>query len=217
MARPTNDKNINEQEAKQRILNAAREVFSERGYTGASISEIAKRANVNKALPYYYFENKKEILEELVKAHVQLIFAKREASINRAGSINKESIDYFYERFFNFEKEGKEYLKILVTEIIKDSPDSLEVFKLLSPAFDEMVPEMKKSGLYVEDEIGLKVRAFFLSFMPLVMFQVLGEKWAEYYGVDREEVRRKFADAFKDTYIRRIHSLFFEGKNESGK
>jgi len=42
----------------ERILNAARTVFAEKGYSGAHVDEIAERAGVNKATIYYQIGDK---------------------------------------------------------------------------------------------------------------------------------------------------------------
>ncbi|MGI5900803.1 MAG: TetR/AcrR family transcriptional regulator, partial [Christensenellales bacterium] len=52
-------------EAKERILRASSRLFSEKGYDAARVSEIAHEAGVNKALIYYYFKNKEDILNTL--------------------------------------------------------------------------------------------------------------------------------------------------------
>jgi len=44
------------------ILDAALEVFAQKGFQDATISEIAKRANVAEATIYEYFENKENLL-----------------------------------------------------------------------------------------------------------------------------------------------------------
>jgi AcrR family transcriptional regulator len=49
-------------EVRRAILDAARYVFSEHGYSNASISHIAKRANVSPANVYVYFRSKLDIL-----------------------------------------------------------------------------------------------------------------------------------------------------------
>jgi AcrR family transcriptional regulator len=46
------------------LLRAAREVFGERGYRGASIREIARRAEVSEALVYRHFDTKEHLFEE---------------------------------------------------------------------------------------------------------------------------------------------------------
>ncbi len=48
------------------IMEAAHDVFCERGYADASISDIAERAHVVEGTIYRYFENKRELLVRVV-------------------------------------------------------------------------------------------------------------------------------------------------------
>ena len=56
-------------ESKDRILNEAVSVFAEKGKHGAVIEEIASRAEINKAMVYYYFGGR-EGLYRATLAHV---------------------------------------------------------------------------------------------------------------------------------------------------
>ncbi len=46
---------------RQRILAAAIEEFAERGSSGARVDSIARRADINERMLYYYFKNKDEL------------------------------------------------------------------------------------------------------------------------------------------------------------
>jgi len=52
---------------KERIIGAAKKEFSERGFSGARMSSIARRAAVNKALIHYYFKDKENLYLEVLK------------------------------------------------------------------------------------------------------------------------------------------------------
>jgi AcrR family transcriptional regulator len=54
------------EETRQRILDAARTLFMERGYAGATINEIANEAGIALKTVYAVFENKHNILIELL-------------------------------------------------------------------------------------------------------------------------------------------------------
>ena len=54
-----NDKQI-------QILQVAEELFSDKGFDGTSIREIAKKANINIAMVSYYFGSKEKLLESLI-------------------------------------------------------------------------------------------------------------------------------------------------------
>ncbi len=60
---------IDKHTAKERILMIAKREFAEKGFNGARLGDIAKKAGVNKALIHYYFNNK-EVLYENVIARV---------------------------------------------------------------------------------------------------------------------------------------------------
>ena len=56
------------------ILDAAECLFSDKGYRGTTISDIAKKMGVAQGLLYYYFKSKEEILESLIKRqHVSIM------------------------------------------------------------------------------------------------------------------------------------------------
>ncbi|MFI6408818.1 TetR family transcriptional regulator [Streptomyces sp. NPDC050548] len=54
-------------DTRDRILAAAREVFSERGYEKTSVRAIAKAAGVDSALVHHYFGTKEQVFESAVE------------------------------------------------------------------------------------------------------------------------------------------------------
>lgn len=54
-------------ETQERILKAGKIEFSERGYEGARMSRIAELAEANKAMIHYYYKDKHQLYEEVVK------------------------------------------------------------------------------------------------------------------------------------------------------
>jgi AcrR family transcriptional regulator len=56
----------------EQIVEAATQVFSERGYAGATTNHIAERAGVSIGSLYQYFPNKEAILVTLAKRHIQI-------------------------------------------------------------------------------------------------------------------------------------------------
>jgi len=60
--------------SKQRILNTASKLFSEFGFLGVSMEDIAKHLNITKAGLYYHFKSKKDLyLQVLERAFENLI------------------------------------------------------------------------------------------------------------------------------------------------
>lgn len=57
-------------ETRQRILDAAAQVFAEHGYSAGTTNRIAERAEVSIGSLYQYFPNKDAVLRALMDAHV---------------------------------------------------------------------------------------------------------------------------------------------------
>ena len=53
--------NTGQQQRREAVLRAAVEVFAKRGFQGATIEEIARRAGVAKGTPYLYFSDKADL------------------------------------------------------------------------------------------------------------------------------------------------------------
>ena len=51
--------------AREKILEAARNVFLRKGMYGARMQDIADEAGINKAMLHYYFKNKEQLFEEI--------------------------------------------------------------------------------------------------------------------------------------------------------
>src|SRR3954454_15574719 len=69
-------KRLSAEDRRAAILDSALEVFSRRGYNGASIDEIATAAGISKALIYEHFPSKKDLHVSLLERHVQDIFTR---------------------------------------------------------------------------------------------------------------------------------------------
>lgn len=54
----------------QELLEAALEVFAEKGFNAARVEDIAERAGVSKGTVYLYFETKEEVFRSLVRENL---------------------------------------------------------------------------------------------------------------------------------------------------
>jgi len=60
-------------EASEKILDAARDEFAQFGFAGARVDRIAERAEVNKAMIYYYFKSKENLYQSVIDQHFETI------------------------------------------------------------------------------------------------------------------------------------------------
>ncbi len=104
------------QNNKQRILDAAAALFADRGYDGVSVREIAERAEVTKPVIYYYFKNKRDLHETLIRqafSHAHQIHE----DIFHSETSMKQKLRMLMRAHFNFCKENPDVIKILFDAI----------------------------------------------------------------------------------------------------
>lgn len=68
-------------QTRQRVLQAALELFAERSYAGTSLRDIAERTDITKAALYYHFPAK----DALLRALIQPLLDELDACVREAG------------------------------------------------------------------------------------------------------------------------------------
>ena len=68
------------------ILDAAAQIFSQKGYHGTSMQDIALAVNLQKASLYYHVSSKQEILLELLNRGLDLLIEKVNAALEEPDS-----------------------------------------------------------------------------------------------------------------------------------
>ncbi|EYU15194.1 TetR/AcrR family transcriptional regulator [Photorhabdus aegyptia] len=71
------------------LLKIAAQVFAERGFDGASINEMAKRANASKGTYYSRFPSKEELLVAVVRQRIEEVEVGLDKTMNREPDIGK--------------------------------------------------------------------------------------------------------------------------------
>jgi AcrR family transcriptional regulator len=69
-----------------KILMAVRSVLAEKGYQGATISEIAQEAGISRGLLHYYFKSKEDMLCQVIRHSMAGILARTSAILESAQS-----------------------------------------------------------------------------------------------------------------------------------
>jgi TetR/AcrR family transcriptional regulator, regulator of cefoperazone and chloramphenicol sensitivity len=80
-------------ETRQRIIEAAIELFGERGFAAASTRDIAARAGVNAPALQYYFENKEGVYCACAEYIAARVWARLEPVVRRANEVLGDDTD----------------------------------------------------------------------------------------------------------------------------
>ena len=135
------------------ILLAAEQVFSEWGFKGATIREVAEKAGSASSLIFYYFKNKTALYE----AVFQNFFDQLEDLIQQHLSLDLDRLGQLREFLFSvtdYSKEHRNMIRILLREIIDDGRMVREIaqkyFTPLYETWNEVFQQGKKEALFKE-------------------------------------------------------------------
>ncbi|MCK9273503.1 MAG: TetR/AcrR family transcriptional regulator [Syntrophales bacterium] len=145
------DKKRNETD--QRILEAAKEVFAESGFSGARVDEIASRAKINKATIYYHIGDKKKLYEEVLHRVIGNIAEKITVILDENGS-PEEKLRLYIRTVSKTMDSNPEMAPIIMREIASGAnnlpevipEDLLRIVGLLS----RILQEGKDEGIFTE-------------------------------------------------------------------
>lgn len=199
-------------ETKRKILTAAREVFSEKGYGGSSMSEVAQRAGVNKALPFYYFKNKENLLKELVRNASENILEWKDAFIKNTDMSDRESLEKYYDNALALMESRREMIRIILTESFKGGGEEVPLFEFMEPVLKQAAEYLQGLGSRSLNTARLMTAEVFFDAMPLFAFAALGERWARRNNFEYNVLREDFFDSFKKIYIDYIYKKHFANK-----
>lgn len=134
--------------SKQKILKAASLLFSEFGFEGVSMRDIAKNLGISKAALYFHFKSKKELYLKTLKK----TFEELTETINKELSKAKSRRDYLFYSIYgylNFGLKNKNLIKISNSKISKKDSEIKEfVAKLrknIERKFQDILQKKKKT------------------------------------------------------------------------
>lgn len=93
---------VDQELTRESIMDAAHELFNEKGYQNVSMRQIAKELNYSHGAIYYHFKNKAELFYALVKADFRLLDEKLDEVLNRGDIDNKEKTKKILEGYIEF-------------------------------------------------------------------------------------------------------------------
>lgn len=106
-----------------RIVEAAHEVFLQKGLTGARMQEIADRAGINKALLHYYFRSKDKLFEFILGRAINRLLPRVLAVMESDDDLLEKIRRIVYEYVGFISRHS--YLPLFIVNEINRNPDFL--------------------------------------------------------------------------------------------
>ncbi len=138
---------------KELILNAAKELFFTKGYYGARIEAIVKKAGISTGTFYLYYKTKSEVFKALQNEGLDILMNMVQQVISWPDITALEKMEQIVHTYFRFHHEYPEYFDILA--ILSASPKDLketqsEIHKLINTKtyrFLKMIEEVIIQGV----------------------------------------------------------------------
>jgi len=198
---------ISEQKAaRDRVISAAVELFSHRGYHGVGVREIAQAAGVNVSMISYYFQGKAGVLREILKECQE----KYAAALQAAGDEStpaEEHVRRLAQQLVRFFRENLEMASIGFDAIPIDVLEVLEFrMRLIEQVRDIVLPLRAKLGLDPADPLHANLGPGSLFATVLYHFQWrLAAQHAPGLG---EQVARTYDDQFYERFADGLAQVF---------
>jgi AcrR family transcriptional regulator len=106
------------------IMNSALELFSDYGYYGTSINMIAQKAGIAKGLVYSYFENKDDLLKELIYSGIREFENVFDA--DKDGFLTEDEFEFFIDESFKLLQENISFWRLYFLLVMKK--EVIEIF-----------------------------------------------------------------------------------------
>lgn len=212
-------------EAKERIINASIQLFSKKGFDAASVNEIAEQANVTKALIYYYFKSKEEILDYLVRSlldnitslamdfiHANIVQMITEGRLDilpdRLHFVNEKAVkqflknvDVYSAQMLDYAIEHRDVIRILMLESLKNSKYHNELFRFLSLSKSSDDNPVFKTIYDADRDFNysddMVLFKFFFSLLPLINFAVYYDDYRGFSRLSAGDMRSSFLRSFR--------------------
>ncbi len=154
----------------ERILAAAALEFSARGYAGARVDRIARRARVNKAMLYYHFGSKQAIYRTVLRQGFEGA-AERLSAVAAGSASPARKVELLVSTFAAFIEEHTYFPAIMLREVAEGGThldrDTLASLALLPAIVGRVVQEGAAKNMLRPVH---PFAAYFTIFAPIVLY-----------------------------------------------
>jgi len=129
---------------KEKILEAAREVFFRKSFYEATMDDIAQLSGVKKPTIYYYFPSKIDLASQLLEVNIKKIFEKINEIISKTNNI-KQRIKMIVNFYINLLEENSKIF-IIMQRIGYDFMQKEDSKKKINELFKKLRKKQKETG-----------------------------------------------------------------------
>ena len=126
-----------ENNTEELILDAATDIFQQKGMDGARMQEIADTAGINKAMLHYYYRSKQKLFEAVFKSAINLMAPKIIKIIKKDEHLF-DKIRNFTDKYITFISKHS-FIPSFIIQELNRNPDMIK--KVIISKFEDSVKE----------------------------------------------------------------------------
>jgi AcrR family transcriptional regulator len=180
---------------RNQILDAAVQVFADKGFNRATIKDVARAAGIADGTIYNYFENKTSLLLGILNRLNES--DQREGDFAQAAQtdIRAWMHSYIKQRYDALEPEGYKIFQAVIPEILVDEKlRSLYAEQVINPTYamaEKFFQQWMDEGIIQQVDAKLAVRFISAAFVGLIILRQLGDtelkdRWDELPDITTE-------------------------------
>lgn len=154
-------------DTRNKILKTAGELFSQRGYFGVSMQDIADELNITKAALYYHFDSKDELVELLLRKSVKDLKVELKKAVDTS-RIPSDVLFNVIKSFLDFKIKHPEIS--LLTSLGSGSDDRIPVLALAIDLRQELIKFIRELVGGIDFTRRLTYRTLFTVTTSIVSF-----------------------------------------------
>ncbi len=171
--------NLNEKEnTEEKIFNAAKKVFLEKGSDGARMQEIANEAGINKSLLHYYYRSKEKLFAAVFKFFASKLFPDIFSILNTDEDIFSK-IERFISAYFDMIEKNPIIPMFMLNEIRKGNAGfAIQVIKntgLNVKTFEQLIEKEIENGTIKP----VNPKSLIINLLSLIIFPFISRPLAE--------------------------------------
>ncbi|HIS09660.1 MAG TPA: TetR/AcrR family transcriptional regulator [Candidatus Avibacteroides excrementipullorum] len=192
----------------QTIINTAKQLFIEKGYTDTSMSDIASRAGINRSTLHYYFRTKDRMFQAVFGSIVSAFFPKATAIILDSDTPYMERISKILDEYMDFLIQNPSLPKFVCEEINRDVDNLIDsarfigLDRLMMQAKNTLIREMEAGNLNKVDP-----QIVFMTFYSMMLYPFLAKNMLITLFLDKEENFQPLMQKWKSHIISQMKMM----------
>jgi AcrR family transcriptional regulator len=128
---------------KEEILEAALDIFAEKGYFNSRVAEIVERVGIAKGTFYLYFNSKKALFLEMINRYELLIEEDIDLEVLKDNSISLEDkLSQITKNFFEFYYNNRRLTNVINREAVSIDDDFFKELQKMKKTTDKIYREI---------------------------------------------------------------------------